>query len=226
MDFELPDDLKMVQRLSRDFVAGELKPLERDLLGRAADIADAHAYLDPVVEGRLSDTARGIGLWGIGIPAELGGAGLGTLGDCVVEEELAQTAVPFDFGRVTPILFECSPEQVHRYFTPVFNRDKAVYLAFLGSPVQASEGAPGRPGGLTGDLRHQDGRRLSPGRVQGVVIETVRGLLRLGVRGDGAWAGGHDMFPCRQRYAGLHGDRRRARRGLAGVFPASTRAGI
>ena len=33
MDFELPEELKMVQSLARDFVASQLKPLERSILG-------------------------------------------------------------------------------------------------------------------------------------------------------------------------------------------------
>src|SRR3972149_8093278 len=128
MDFEIPEDLKMVQRLARDFVVDERRPLERDLLGRAADLSDARSYLDAETEKRLMKTAKGIGLWGVGVPEELGGAGLGTLAQCIVEEEVAQTVVPFDFGDVTAILFECNVDQLHKYFMPVFNRDKAVYL--------------------------------------------------------------------------------------------------
>ena len=111
MDFEIPQELKMVRSLVRDFVNDQLKPLERDILGRAADLSDARISLPAEIEENLIKMANEIGLWGINIPEELGGAGLGTLCSCLVEEELAQTIIPFNFGDVTPILFDCNAEQ-------------------------------------------------------------------------------------------------------------------
>ena len=138
MDFELPEELKMVQSLARDFVANQLKPLERSILGRAADLSDATMYLPEEKERELMGMVKETGLWGAGVPEELGGAGLSNLGRCLVEEELAQTVVPFDFGDVTPILFECSEEQKQKYFLPVFNRQKYAYLALLEPEKEAS----------------------------------------------------------------------------------------
>jgi alkylation response protein AidB-like acyl-CoA dehydrogenase len=131
MDFEIPEDLKMVRSLARDFVNDQLKPLERDLIGRAADSSDARMYLPPEVEERLTKIAKDSGLWGVNIPEELGGIGLSTLGRCLVEEELAKTVIPFDFGDVTPILFECNAQQKENYFLPAFNRQKQPYLALM-----------------------------------------------------------------------------------------------
>jgi len=131
MDFELPEELKMVQSLVRDFVNHQLKPLERDILGRAADLSDAHTSLPKETEERLIKMVKGMGLWGVGIPEDLGGAGLDTLGNCIVEEELAQTVTPFNFGDVTPILFECDAKQKDSYFLPVLNRQKYAYLALM-----------------------------------------------------------------------------------------------
>ena len=131
MDFEIPQELKMVQSLVRDFVNDQLKPLERDLLGRAADLSDAQVSLPPETEEKLIQMANEVGLWGINIPEELGGASLGTLCSCLVEEELAQTIIPFNFGDVTPILFECNAEQRQKYFLPVLNKQKYVYLALM-----------------------------------------------------------------------------------------------
>jgi alkylation response protein AidB-like acyl-CoA dehydrogenase len=131
VDFEIPEDLKMVQSLVRDFVHDQLKPLERDVLGRAAGLKDARAYLPAETEDRLTKTATDIGLWGLGVPEDLGGMGLSTLGNCLAEEEIAQTIVPFSFGDVTPILFECNPEQKERYFLPHFRRQRQAYIALL-----------------------------------------------------------------------------------------------
>lgn len=131
MDFELSEELKMIRSLTRDFVNEQLKPLERDILGRAADMSDAGAYLAPETEADLVEMVREMGLWGAGIPEELGGAGLSTLGVCLVEEELAQTVVPMDFGDVTPILFDCNEEQRERFLKPALDGTKRPYLALM-----------------------------------------------------------------------------------------------
>lgn len=131
MDFEIPEDLKMVQSLVRDFVNDQLKPLERDILGRAADLSDARMFLPEETEEKLIKMAMDMGLWGVGVPEELGGAGLSTFGNCLVEEELAQTVIPFNFGDVTPILFDCNAEQKEKYFLPVLHRQRYAYLALM-----------------------------------------------------------------------------------------------
>ena len=131
MDFELPEELKMVQSLVRDFVNDQLKPLERDILGRAADLSDAQMFLPEETEEKLVKIAQEVGLWGAEVPEELGGVGLDTLGNCLVEEELAQTVIPFNFGNVTPILFDCNTKQRESYFLPVLNRQKYAYLALM-----------------------------------------------------------------------------------------------
>jgi len=139
VDFEIPEDLKMVQSLVRDFVTNQLKPLERDILGRAADLSDAKMYLPPEKEHELMEMVKEMGLWGIGVPEELGGAGLSILGNCLVEEELAQTIVPFEFGNVTPILFGCNEQQKQKYLLPVLNKQKYAYLALMEPGKEASD---------------------------------------------------------------------------------------
>jgi len=131
MDFEIPQDLKMIQSLVRDFVNDQLKPLERDMMGRAADLNDARVSLPKEIEEKLVKMANDTGLWGINVPEELGGASLGTLCSCLVEEELSQTIIPFNFGDITPILFDCTAEQKEKYFLPVLNRQKSAYLALM-----------------------------------------------------------------------------------------------
>jgi len=131
MDFEIDEELKMVQNLVRDFVNDQLKPLERDILGRASDLSDARMSLPPEIEEKLIKMAKDTGLWGVSVPEELGGVGLSTLGNCLVEEELAQTVIPFNFGDVTPILFDCNAKQKEKYFLPVLHRQRYAYLALM-----------------------------------------------------------------------------------------------
>ncbi|MCD6599682.1 MAG: acyl-CoA dehydrogenase family protein [Dehalococcoidia bacterium] len=131
MNFDVPEELKMLQSMVRDFVTEQLKPLERIVLGRAADLTDAQMYLPLEKEQELIGMAKEMGLWGVNVPEELGGVNVGTLGNCLIEEELAQTVVPFKLGDVTPILFDCNEKQREIYFTPVLNREKYAYLALM-----------------------------------------------------------------------------------------------
>jgi len=163
MDFELPEELRMVQSAVRDFVAGQLKPVERSILGRAADLSDATMYLPLEKEQELMAMARDMSLWGVSVPEELGGTGLGTLGTCLVEEELGQTVVPFNFGDVTPILFECKPEQKEKYFLPVFNRQKYAYLALMEPGKEGFENMEMRAEKTNGRY-HLNGKKLSLSR--------------------------------------------------------------
>ncbi len=141
MDFSLPEELKMIQSLVKDFVTDQLKPLERELLGRAAGLADARRSLPAEVDQKLMGLAMELGLWGLSVPEDLGGVGLGALGCSLAEEELAQTIVPFTFGDVSPILFECNAEQKESYFLPLFNRRKECHIALM---------EPGEPAGYAG----------------------------------------------------------------------------
>ena len=131
MDFELPEDLKMVQGLARDFVREQLRPLERDLLGRAADLSDARARVAAEDEAKLAAIARELGLWAAAVPEEFGGGGLGTLAACLIAEELAQSVVPFECGDVTPLLFECNEGQREAYLKVAVSGAKAVYLGIV-----------------------------------------------------------------------------------------------
>jgi acyl-CoA dehydrogenase len=131
MDFSLSEDMKMVQALARDFVKDQLMPLERDILGREVDLEGASRQLSPEKEERLVKIAKDTGLWGLSLPEELGGAGLGILAACLVEEELAKSIVPFQMGDVTPILFDCNEEQRQDYLLPVIERRKTGLMALL-----------------------------------------------------------------------------------------------
>ena len=131
MDFAVDEELKMIQSMVRDFVTDQLKPWERDIMGRAADLSDARFSLPPETEQGLIQMVQQMGLWGAGIPEELGGVGLSILGTCLVEEELAQTVIPFNLGDVTPILFDCNDRQMEDYFLPALYRQKQPYLALM-----------------------------------------------------------------------------------------------
>ena len=65
MNFELDEDLAMVRGMARDFAEGDLMP--------RATGHDRNGDIDKEVFAKLSD----LGLWGLTIPEEYGGAGMG-----------------------------------------------------------------------------------------------------------------------------------------------------
>jgi acyl-CoA dehydrogenase len=131
MDFIIPEDLKMLQTLARDFVKDQLIPLEKEVLGRESDLEGSRQDLAPEKEAELVRIARETGLWGLSLPEHLGGIGPGVLGICLVEEELARTVLPFNLGDVTPVLYDCNEEQKSKYLLPLLEREKSACLALM-----------------------------------------------------------------------------------------------
>jgi len=118
MDFEISEELKLIRETAMDFVKRGLLPLERDLL----DSEDGVLPKEAIEE--LKKKAKEIGLSELRIPEEFGGLGTSILDLCLVEEELSKTIIPFNFGDVTPILFECNEEQKERYLDPTVEGTK------------------------------------------------------------------------------------------------------
>lgn len=131
MDFNIPEDMKMIQTMARDFVKNQLITLERQVLGRDTDLVGARQTLPRDIEDNLVKMVQDMGLWGLSVPETMGGIGLGVLGSCLIEEELAKTVLPFNFGDVTPVLFDCNEKQKEQYFIPVLERQKRAYLALI-----------------------------------------------------------------------------------------------
>ncbi len=127
MDFEISEEFKLICETARDFVKRGLLPLERELLD------SEHATLSKEVMDELKKKAKEIGFWGLRIPEEFGGLGTSILCLCLVEEELAKTIIPFNFGDVTPILFHCNEEQKRKYLDPAIEGSKQYSLALLES---------------------------------------------------------------------------------------------
>src|SRR5262249_4870195 len=72
MDFELPEELKLLKRTVRTFVDRELIPIEMNAMDGPALRADVRADLER--------KAKDLGLWLLDVPTEYGGQGLSLLG--------------------------------------------------------------------------------------------------------------------------------------------------
>lgn len=83
MDFEVPENLRRLEEKIRGFVFDELEPISRK-------VEEEDRIPDEVIQ-----KMRALGLFGLSIPAQYGGLGLGTLGECLVYEELTKTNACF-----------------------------------------------------------------------------------------------------------------------------------
>src|SRR4051794_12925975 len=127
MDFELPEELRLLKDNLRKFVDRELIPLERAVVNDIAQQKELQKQLRPKIEQ--------LGLWQYDVPEELGGLGLGMLAKVIVWSEVSRTtALParhlslFGFP-VSPILYTLAGEAREQYLMPVVRGEKTSCFA-------------------------------------------------------------------------------------------------
>lgn len=110
MDFNLDDDQLQLQQALRDFCDNEIAP--------KAEWRDAHGRF----EDGLREKIAGMGLYGLYVPAELGGAGLDVLSYVMAVEEVSRacgaTGIQISAHTslcVDPILSYGTPDQQQKY---------------------------------------------------------------------------------------------------------------
>lgn len=163
MDFELPEELRMLRETVARFVREELLPLERDVIKREAErgLTDA-PLIDPDVEKHLANKAREIGLYGIDVPEEYGGQNMGMLAKAVVIEELKTSIVPFVLPPDSPNLWmlreTCKGDQVQKYLLPYASGDKKSAIAI------SEPGAGSDPAGMKTRAEYKNGKWVLNGQ--------------------------------------------------------------
>ena len=134
MDFRLSEELILLKGMVHDFVDRELKPHENEV-ERADRVA-------PELRKSIRDKARDLGLLGLNIPEEEGGAGLGVLALCVVREELGRTS--YAMAQVVkptpPLLLFGNEDQKEKYLRP-YMRNEREYAFALSEPNAGSDAA-------------------------------------------------------------------------------------
>jgi acyl-CoA dehydrogenase len=110
MDFEIPEEVRLLRDTVRRFVREVLHPVEREI--EETDQIPPH----------IVEELRKLGLFGLAIPQEYGGLGLSLLAQCVVFEELAKASLCFRSRVGTNngigslgILFDGTEEQKRTY---------------------------------------------------------------------------------------------------------------
>ena len=127
MDFELPEELRLLKENIRRFVDRELIPLEREVVN--------DVKLQKELPKRLRGKVEALGVLGYDIPEEFGGLGLGMMAKVIVWSEVSRTtALPARgmsiFGPpVSPILYKLEGQARESYLMPVIRGEKRACFA-------------------------------------------------------------------------------------------------
>ncbi len=181
MDFSIPQELLLIKEAVGRFVDRELAPLEAQV--------DRDDDVDPEVMRRLRMRAAELGLCGFNLPKELGGGGVGPLGEAVIGEEMGRTSMPLAeaIGRLPQALAHSRGEQVDWLLAPALAGTTSVCSALTepnaGSDLGAIE---------TSAVREGDGWRLNGHKQFISNAETSEHILVLAVTEPGA--------PLRRRF--------------------------
>jgi acyl-CoA dehydrogenase len=182
VNFDLPDDVRALVAVARDFRTQVLAPLEEPFL--------ADGNVPWPLRPRLQQQARERGLWAIDVPREHGGLGLGQLAVCAVHEELNKHPMMFEAGGAPePVLYHCGAHQWERYFAAVVAGERRSAYAFTEPGTGSDLGAIETRAVRDGDDWVIDGSKLFIG-----LAERVEFLILFASTDPARGAGGVTVF--------------------------------
>lgn len=124
MDFELPEELRMLRDAAARFTTRELIPHEPLVIRREAERGYSdNPLLPPELEKEIIAKAKAAGLVALEVPEAYGGAGASILAKCVVTEQLKHSilfpfGIPPNFPDVFMLLESCKGPQIEKYLKP------------------------------------------------------------------------------------------------------------
>jgi acyl-CoA dehydrogenase len=127
MNFDLPEELRILKTGLRRFVDHELIPIERQTTEGES--------LKPQFRVRFEQRAKELGIWQLDVPEEYGGGGMSILARAVVWEELSRTiAIPARGDGITGpsprgILYSLQGEMREKYLVSVLRGEKKACFA-------------------------------------------------------------------------------------------------
>src|SRR5512135_1095369 len=135
MDYTLPENIRLMRDTVSRFVKNELEPISQQ-------VEDEEKIPENIVQ-----KMRDMGFFGLSIPEEYGGMGLGTLGECVLNEEFGKVNACFRsrFGTNNGIgsqgiLIDGTPEQKQKYLPRIASGEWTAAFA-LTEPNAGSDAA-------------------------------------------------------------------------------------
>lgn len=187
---ERPEEHRMLQELVAKFVDRDLIPLEKAALAREA--AGQPSGLTGEEEEKVLATCKELGLWGLDVPEEYGGANLPYSALVGVYEEQGRTVTPFTFPPDSPnlhmLIAVANDEQKKKYLEP-YARGEAHSAIAISEP-----GAGGDPAGMTTRAVRDggdwviNGRKIWVSRVPKADFVIVMARTGEGKRADGVTA--------------------------------------
>jgi len=133
MDFSTPDDLRLLRDTVRDFVYKEAIPLESQI------------ETEDRVPETLLEKMRNMGLFGITIPVEYGGVGIGPLGYTLINEEIGKAhgairaliGISNGIGSKALVLFGTDKQKLH--YLPKLARGEFIASLAISEPGAGSD---------------------------------------------------------------------------------------
>ncbi len=135
MDYTLPENIRLMRDTVQQFVKNDLEPISQK-------VEEEEKIPENIVQ-----KMRDMGFFGLSIPEEYGGMGLGTLGECVLNEEFGKVNACFRsrFGTNNGIgsqgiLIDGTPEQKEKYLPRIASGEWTAAFA-LTEPNAGSDAA-------------------------------------------------------------------------------------
>lgn len=142
MDFRLDEEYRLLKETVDRFVDDHLMPLEPLVLKREAEGEGAKLTQDELAP--LHEKCRELGLWGLDVPAEVGGAELPALAMVSVNEAVGRTVTPFTFPPDSPnlhmLLATANEAQRSKYLEP-YARGETVSAIAISEPGAGADPA-------------------------------------------------------------------------------------
>jgi acyl-CoA dehydrogenase len=135
MDFDIPEELRLLARTVRDFVETRLQPIEKQ-------VEDADEIPDEIVREMAA-----LGFFGLPFPDEYGGAGAGDLGYCLALEQFGRTSAAFSnlIGAHTSIasmsIYLGGTDEQKRRYLPDLTSGRKLGAFSLTEPSSGSDAA-------------------------------------------------------------------------------------
>lgn len=135
VDFAIPDEMRLLVETTQKFIQTEVQPLEEEV--------ERLGHVPPDRLKELQTRAKGLGLFAMNMPVEVGGGGLSTVEMAYLEEQLGQTSdalIRRIFGQVYEMLLACKGEQRERYLLPTVRGERICCMAIT-EPGAGSDAA-------------------------------------------------------------------------------------
>ena len=180
MDFTISDEMKMITEAVSRFVRDKVQPLEH--------VTEETGTIPPEKLAALKAEAQALGFYAMNMSEDVGGAGLGVLDMCLVEEQLGQTSdalIRRVFGQVYPMLEQCEGPLRDRYLYPTVKGDKICAMAITEPGAGSDAAAIKTTARLDGDVWVLNGTKhfISDGDIADYIIVMALTDPEKGARG-------------------------------------------